>query len=246
MREHPGAGSAAEDDLAHHGPDIRRLFDFSAGLLGNILLHLRRRLVEHRQEQKRQLVAKAENGAREVHLAVHLNDARGQAVPRCRRLRAQLLVHGDRIAAPDEVMDRHAAPRIDTDDLVERHRGIPERLQVAPARRGFPPAAPLQIVVDDVHLAILAEAGGEEILRDEDAQHVGDVAEKLFELVLGYIEDVGNGCDMSIIDVELPLHPLVPHRPPEQVLGRLVETGSAHGHSWRVGLTVSSVWRRLR
>ena len=201
LREYRCARQSQNDHSPHRFKLYRRIVARLLGRLAQLLLHPLRHLVEYRHELLRSFVAKPQNAAREVLPPVHGDDARRHAVPAGERLRAELLVYRHRLPAQEQVAHRHAPTRIDVDDLVEGHDGIPQRLQVAPGGYGFTPPAPLEIVVDDVLLVVLAEAGGEEVLGDEDVQHVGRCRPRSSAMSShGHVQGVGDGirCGLRI------------------------------------------------
>ena len=196
----------------------------------------------------RELVAKAQNGAREPVLPADGNDARGQTVPGCRGLRAALLLDPHRRAAEEEVAYRHVPSADNVDDLVERQGGIAQRLKVAPGGHRFAPAPALEIVVDDVALAVLAEPGGEELLEHEHAQHAAVFVRKHLERVVGQVDAVGDGFEVRLEELALQRFPFAGCRPLDEVLRRPVDAGNAHrGIAWRVlcrGCTENSGGRK--
>src|SRR5215467_14868849 len=106
--------------------------------------------INSRENVVRHIVGKQKQGTSEMSLPVDGDETPGDSVPTRRRLRAELFLYGYGISTKDHVPHRHAVPRIEVDDLVERRDGIPERLQAAFSRDLLPPASPLEVVVDDV------------------------------------------------------------------------------------------------
>ena len=127
---------------------------------------------------------------------------------------------------------RHIPSGNDVDDLVEGHGGVPQRRQVAPGGHRFAPAAALEIVVDDVALAVLAvlaEPGGEEVLEDEHAQHAGPLVGKHVEGIVGQVEAVDDGLEVRRVGLVLQRLPFAARGPLDEVLRRPVGAGNAHG-----------------
>ena len=235
LRENPREERGAHHDFPSELPGHRRRRPSLAGIAADTVLELPGHLLQRRQELARELVAKAQNGAREPVLPADGNDARGQTVPRCRGLRAALLLDPHRRAAEEEVAHRHVPSADDVDDLVERQGGIAQRFEVAPSGHRLAPAPALEIVVDDVELAVLAEPGGEELLEHEHAQHVPVFVRKHLERVFGQVEAVGDGFEVRLEELALQRFPFAARRPLDEVLRRSVDAGNAHGGmAWRV------------
>ena len=124
---------------------------------------------------------------------------------------------------------RHIPSGNDVDDLVEGHGGVPQRRQVAPGGHRFAPAAALEIVVDDVALAVLTEPGGEEVLEDEHAQHAGGIVRQHVEGIVGQVEAVDDGLEVRRVGLALQRLPFAARGPLDEVLRRPVDAGNTHG-----------------
>ena len=76
---------------------------------------------------------------------------------------------------------------------------------------------------------MLAKPRGEEILENEDAQHVGALVRKHVEGIVGQIEVVDDGFEVRRVDLELQRLPFAACGPLDEVLRRLVDAGNTHG-----------------
>ncbi len=151
----------------------------------------------------------------------HLDDAHGEPVPRLDRLGRSPLADTDRLAATQKVAGQKGLARLNVADLIEAHRRRSERGHVGSVHGRLFPAAPFEVVIDDVAGAL--DLSGEEILERASPEGRDPViTDKLAELL--EVRDVGmsdSAANVLLDDVREGFPPWVAGEPLHQTGERM-------------------------